>query len=356
MRGGCKCTSALLRFPLENPKSHLSKQSEKMKPASYTSIAFTPSWLVAAHVELARGGRMRMELYRVPLPAGCINDHSGIIEDYSKLKAALVGLAGLNWDLLGVGEVSIILPPFLCYHTVFSVPGHLKQASTDAILAEYPLELPGDRDSLIVAAHSHEPDQLQDRTVMLVAARQSVIADYVRLFAGYEWAIDVVTTGEVARFNRCALDRSRLKGEVALVCSCNDDHYEFSVWDRGVLVASNTRRRDRAERSEDDLNGVSLSSEVLAILRREDLSKRPITVVLLCGALRGCRKLQSEISEASEVSCLVSPDIESICKLETALTPEQANMSASGVFDDVTGVALKKQLNDLGCRGLRWFQ
>ncbi len=327
-----------------------------MKLASQAVIEFTPSWLLAAQVELYRGRSLGLQLSRVPLPAGCINEHSGVIEDPSKLKAALIGVKDLSWDKLGVGAVSLIVPPLLCFRSSFCVPERFREASTDRILSDCPLELPGNRDALIVAAHSHDPKEANDRMLMLIAARQSVIADYVGLFAGYEWAIDVITIGEISRFNRYALYRSQLKREVALVCSCNDDFYEFSVWDRGVLVASDTRKRSRTKRHEYDLDEIPLNSAILKIIERQRASELPITFVLFGGGLRGCHELQGAISAATKVTCGRSPEMESIFNLETALAPEAAYMSASGLLDDLTGVVMQSQRSQIGRRRSRWFR
>lgn len=322
----------------------------------FFGIEFSSSWIRVASARATKAGTISVRVSRVPLQAGSINESSGAIEDSAKLRDALRwGLSVIDGQR-GVGALSIVVPSPLCYSTSFFAPGYLRHATHSELKVAYPVDLPGDSASLLVDLHAGQPNSHGERSVMLLAARRSAIEGYMRLFEGREWLIGVITTGAVARFNRWKLQHDTVSSQVALICSTDADARELSVWDRGVLVASESRgwgNRSRAWVSEsargssrDAERTAAVASEIVTIIKQRSQTERPIECVLFGGGLRTCRQLHEQIARATGILCEASAAVVAVQSMElsSSISPSAKCQIHSheqdtdrGEFDDVIG-------------------
>jgi hypothetical protein len=333
------------------------------------SIAFTPSWLRVAHIEVStpravklRGSvarRHSVDLHEVPLPVGCINRNSGAIEDLSALQDAMKVSGSLYLHERRCLELFVVIPQMLCYRAFFAVPADLACASLKDVLVQYPLELPGDRSMLVTAAHAHAPCKDRTRSAMVLAARSSALEEYVRLFQGLEWSLSGITTGEIARYNRWHLQRPGISSQVVLMCSSDTDSYELSVWDCGVLIASESRRFEQGERARGPGNAVGsqplgahreqLAHDISALIDRYRELERPIEVIVFGGGLSRERELLDSLSGSSGASCEVSCEVDRYMQIldrsATGCGPGLRNTTALGLFDDAIGAIAPRMLS-----------
>lgn len=331
----------------------------------WVGIVFTPSWLRIACVEFVRSRSVVRQVYGLPLPVGCINEDSGTIEDSNTLQGALAGLSCLSPKRLSVGSVFLVVPQLLCYRSAFMASPALRSAPMDQLVAECVADLPGDRRSLIIDAYAHEPSVGDSRAVMVVAARRSAIEAYTRLFSGCLWSIGGITTGEIARFNRWRLQRPEMTSRVTLVCASDVDSRELSVWDNGVLTASDTRywrkrSRLRGRNSMGTQDGVGdtpemLVRDILACIDKQRSLGRPVESVLFGGALRKREDLHTAVSSTSGIPYDVStgtlgPGHEgSPSALHRSRT---ACEDDGGLYDDAVG-AIAPGISQMGVRWRR---
>jgi hypothetical protein len=321
----------------------------------WLGIVFTPSWLRVACIQFARSPGLVRQVYGLPLPVGCINEDSGAIEDSNTLQAALASLPCMNPKQLGLGAVFLVVPQLLCYRTAFTASPALRHAPVDQLIAECVSDLPGDRSSLVVDAYAHEPSIGDHRSVMVVAARRSAIEAYTRLFAGCVWCLGGVTTGEIARFNRWTLQRPDVSARVVLVCTSDVDSRELSVWDRGVLTASDTRywrqrsriggRASTGMQSGPGDNRDMLTRDILTVIEKQSNVGRPVESVLFGGTLRKREDLQLAVSRASGVPYDVSVD--RLCASQTGSTNKSLQLESmpkedNGLYDDAVGATAPK--------------
>jgi hypothetical protein len=330
-------------------------------------IVFTPSWLRVAQAEVSRDRTYSVRLFAVPLPVGCINEHSGAIEDSGMLQEAMHSIPSKFLQHGGSGDIFMVIPQLLCYRTSFIVPKRLEQASMREILAAHPVDLPGDRSSLIVDASAHPVGTNGDRAVMVLAARRSSLEAYARLFKEQECSLGGIITGEIARYNRWRLQWPGVSSRVALICSADTDSQELSLWDRGVLTASDTRYWYQREPSRlegnvhaEKINGASterLAQEITHMIDRARTVARPIEQILLGGALRNHKHLQELIHKSTGIQCETSQHVDNYMKLLQE-TDERSRylmqgLQEPGVFDDALG-AIAPRVLSLHAKIRRW--
>lgn len=275
-------------------------------------IVFTPSWVRVAFADLSKDCDSSVRVYGVPLPVGCINEDSGAVEDSSALEQAMRAVPCINRRYFRQGSVFLVVPQLLCYRTAFIVPAKYSSAPLQRLIEENVADLPGDRSSLIVSAYTHDPRRGEPQRVMVIAARRLAIEAYTRLFGGDAWCIGGITTGEVARFNRLRLHWSELDSKVALVCGADTESWELSVWNRGVLLASDTRywrERDRAACGGKRVNVENLDEQfehiaraIIKSIESQRDSLMPVECVCFGGLLRERKDLQERISAMSGVA------------------------------------------------------
>jgi hypothetical protein len=330
----------------------------------WLGIVFTPSWLRVAEVDVSRNKDLICQVYGVPLPVGCINEDSGLIEDSRTLQEAIESVPCIAPESCGDGRVFLVVPQLLCYRTACVVPSVLQNATIEQLLTHCSADLPGDRNSLIVDAYAHHPTPREERSVMIVAARRNAIEAYVRLFAGWVWCIGGITTGEVSRLNRWRLQRSDIASEIVLVCSSDVDFFELSVWDRGVLMASETQyRRQRTRRvsqpygsSNANFDGAQevVARDILSVLARQRDLGRPIARVLYGGALCERYELHAAVQNASGTPYDVSTGrgCLNVTGQKSRLDEgDAAPGSGRGLFDDAVGAVIPRLLSTRGrCR------
>jgi hypothetical protein len=314
-------------------------------------IVFTPSWLRVAQAEMSKDRAYSVRLFAVPLPVGCINEQSGAIEDSGMLQAVMRSIPTGALHCGGYGEIFMAVPQLLCYRTSFVVAPGLAQASMREILAAHLNDVPGDRSSLVVDASAHEVAAGGVRTMMVLAARRTSLEAYVRLFQDREWCLGGITTGEIARYNRWTLQSRGLSCRVALICSADTDSQEFSVWDRGILIASDTHYSYQRERGRLDGNVITgrsidaqidqIAQQVTKMIERTRTAARPIENILLGGALRNHPQLHESIHRLTGIPCEASQQIDRYMKIlhETEknscfLMQEKSEL---GFFDDALG-------------------
>ena len=319
-------------------------------------IVFTPSWLRIAYVQLSMSRVPTVQTYSVPLPVGCINEDSGAIEDSNLLQQAMGSVPCINRRNLRQGGVFLVVPQLLCYRTAFVVPPERSSVSLQRLLDENIADLPGDRSSLLVDAYAHVPRPGESRAVMVLAARRAAIEAYTRLFGDDVWCIGGITTGEVARFNRWKVQYPEVGSKVVLVCGADAESRELSVWNRGVLTASDTRywrprgrviggaRRGGVEHLSEQPE--TLVRDIMSILERQRNSGTQVECLCLGGAFREHKDLRERISMASSITCHVSTNRGLFAPIiplgtggEDALSGE---VGQSGLFDDAIGAIAPK--------------
>jgi hypothetical protein len=314
-------------------------------------IVFTPSWLRVAQAEMSRDRVYAVRLDAVPLPVGCINENSGALEDSEMLRDVIHSIPGTVLHHREDGEIFVVIPQLLCYRTSFVAPAGFAQASIKEILAAHPIELPGDRSSLVVDASAHAVSIAGARAVMVMAARRSSVEAYARLFKDREWCLGGMTTGEIARYNRWRLQCRSLSSDVALVCSADIDSQELSLWDRGVLIASDTRCWYQRERRSFDGNvdtekplGATtdrIAKAVANMIERANAVARPITQILFGGSLTNLRQLHERVHRLTGIQYEVSQRVDRYMKI-TQPTDDLCGLriqgaQEQGLFDDALG-------------------
>lgn len=314
-------------------------------------IVFTPSWFRVAQAELLRGQVYSVSLYAVPLPVGCIHENSGVVEDSETLRKVMQSTP-VKWIHHGLGvEISVVIPQVCCYRAAFVVPTGLEHASMKDILASYPLDLPGDSGSLVVDSSAHAVSTNGERSVMVLAARRSSLETYAQLFKGREWCLSGITTGEIARYNLWRLQYPELDTQVVLVCSADTDSQEFSMWNRGVLVASDTRYRYQRARSQSDCDSGAgeifdtatdqLEQELIRMIERAQITGRPIERILLGGALRHDLHLQERLGRLTRIPSENSTRVDRYMRIGREIGDgcsfEVDGAHKVGLFDDVLG-------------------
>jgi hypothetical protein len=328
-----------------------------MATRSILGLVFSPSWLRVAHAEMSSSRHYSVRLFGVPLPVGCINESSGAIEDSATLRDVLHTLPQRPLNQVREGGVFLVIPQLLCYRTSFVVPAELAKAPVAEIIKSYPIDLPGDRTSLIFDGYAHGVNLDGPRSVMVIAARRSSLQSYCRLFEDLQWCLGGITTGEIARYNRWRLQCPKLDSQVALVCSADIDSRELSLWDRGVLVASDTRhwyqraqnrltRSLGAKKAIDTRNCIDvptdqLAREVAEMIKRAVTLTRPIERILCCGILSNHPQFQEVVQGLTDIRCETSQGVNRYMTV-SADTGEGSGFRVQdsqglGIFDDVLG-------------------
>lgn len=314
-------------------------------------IVFTPSWLRVAQAELFRGSVYLVSLHAASLPVGCIHDNSGILENYGVLYDLLQSIPLTSLHSRRGVEISLVIPQPLCFRVAFSVPTGLEHAPIEEIIAAYPIDLPGDPASLVVDSCAHSVGVKGARSVMVMAARRSSIESYARLFKDREWCLNSITTGEVARYNRWRLQYPAINSQVALICSLDANSYEFSLWDRGVLLASDTRYWSQHERShrdvvtqeekDSDVASDQIAREIIKMIERARSTTKPVELILLGGELRHYSSLCESLYQSTGIPCAKAAPVERYMMI-TKETVDGGSVGINGVqeiglFDDALG-------------------
>jgi Tfp pilus assembly PilM family ATPase len=265
---------------------------------------------------------------------GCINEYSGELQDISRVRGLLEVALGCDLRDFGPKEIFFAVPQSLAYRTAFEVPADLQRASIDELLATYAAKLPGDLDSLVVDAYAHEPDFVNRRSVMILAARRNAIETYARLLEGREWLIGGITTAEIARFNLWNTFQPEVATQVVFVCSADNHSRELSLWDRGVLVASDTRCWLQGDKVSEDL-----AKDIKQLSAQHSRTGSPPESVLLGGALCELIELQDRIRSDCGINCWVSQPL-----LRAIQTTRGQNYDHNNIrlMEDAVGVIAPK--------------
>jgi hypothetical protein len=245
-------------------------------------------------------GDLKLATYLLNLPKGCINEVTGEVEDPSFI---LRFLESINISqqlkprsLLSLKpEITIILPSSTCYHLTMPVDESDKTLDTPALVKRYAKSLPGDSTKLISSGYA-SPKALSfraTRELSLFAARECAVLGYTRLLGDNICQIQSVIPPQVACFNRILLERSEVISDCILNLDSSSQGDEITLWDSGLIVASESRTEIKERLHGDSSKRVGVefigeqpetkAKEVQRFLAKPELLGRSPSEVIITG-------------------------------------------------------------------------
>jgi hypothetical protein len=304
-------------------------------------------------------GDLKLATYLLNLPKGCINEVTGEVEDPSFI---LRFLESINISqqlkprsLLSLKpEITIILPTSTCYHLTIPVDESDKTLDTQELVKRYSKSLPGDATKLISSGYAN-PKALSfraKRELSIFAARECAVLGYTRLLGENICQIQSVIPPQVACFNRILLERSEVISDCILNLDTTLQRHEITLWDSGVIVASENRAeiKDRLHGDSSKRVGVEFIGEqpeikakdVLRFLAKPELVGRSPSEVIITGGDAKIEDLVKRLGDLLRLPVSQSLNQGILAGYRVSFNSNESVTVISEVFADLLGVITPK--------------